>query len=779
MINQLQIMEQRYQRAQALLQGLGSSKLVQNDSLFPHWIEDTDCFWYERTTTAGKEFRLVDAGVPSNNIAFEHDALATALTQASGQPVDKEDLPISYVGMTLSPLTVSFSAFDKGWLFTSSENGCKAIELVSVKNGEALSPNGKQIAFVRNYNLWIREVVTGEAWAVTVDGEEDYAYGGPLTAWGDSNFPEMSSLWSSDSTRLLTMLRDKRLVKTLPTVEHLPLDGSIRPTVKLTKVAYPGDEQVETVQLLAIDVASGDACTPDYPPLPAGHNMNMGLFFSRIAWWANDNRHAYFVALERGDRVMQLVEFDTHTGNTRVLFEEMSETHVNYIPSDCFASVSHRALSNSNELIWWSERSGWGHLYLYDLVSGELKQTITRGDWMVRDVLSVDEQRREIVIQTCGRVPGRDPYYRDICRVQIDTGEITTLFSADEDTTVHYLESYIVLVNHQSHRANAMAQGISPSGDYTVMTRSRVDQAPVSQLLNRDGETLLELEVTDISLLPDGWHWPEPVEVQAADGVTPLYGVLFRPSYFSPDKQYPVINYISGGPWLSIVPKGSFHSSRHAYTDFHYFIAAAFAELGFIVLQLDSRGTPLRGKAFQDDSYGWVPDAANTEDHAGAIRQLAERYPAMDLHRVGSCCLAYLSGLVNFFECQDLYKVHVQANVMDTRLTGCSFHGDIFEGCEGPSDNKCYPEQLAEKLRGKLLLMHTLNGPQVSFYPPAGAFRVIDALQKANKDFDMLMAPGSNDSYGSYASRRIWDYLVTHLMGEEPPKAFKLDASFI
>ena len=291
-----------YQRAQAVLQGLGTKSLVQNDTLFPHWIENTDYFWYERaikidkesTVKIGKEFRLVDAKAASNSAAFDHDALAQALAQASGQTVDKEDLPISSVDISLAPLAVSFVAFDQHWLFASDNKPCQAIEIPIIKVDEVLSPDGKRIAFVRDYNVWLRDVDSGEEWAVTFGGEEDYGYGGGNTAMGLSLGQEQPALWSPDSTGLLTVLRDKRNVQAVPMVDPVPTDGSIRPTVHFTKVAYPGDEQVETFQLIAIDINTNKTYAADYPPIATGSNSFMGAFFSRMAWWANDNQNGLF-----------------------------------------------------------------------------------------------------------------------------------------------------------------------------------------------------------------------------------------------------------------------------------------------------------------------------------------------------------------------------------------------------------------------------------------------------------------------------------------------------
>ena len=771
-----QTIAHRYQTAQSLLQGHYTTSLIQNDTLFPHWIAGTDSFWYERATKQGSEYRRIDASTLSSQAAFNPEELALALSKASNQTVDKDDLPIVHVSISDSPSIVSFKAFDQDWQFSIDDKLCTPSAAVIANIDEAISPDGKKAAFIRDFNIWIRDVESGEEWSLTSDGEEDYSYGGPSSAWGLPAAPEKPVQWSPDSTCVLTVRRDKREVPVLPMIDHVPADGSTRPTLSYTKVAYPGDEHIETFQLLALNLANGKVCVPNYPLLPAGFNNNMGVFFARIAWWARDCRHAYFIAQERGDRVVRLIEFDTQNGTTRVLFEEKSDTQINILASDYLSPPAHRVLSNSDELIWWSERSGWGHLYLYNLASGELIRPITSGDWTVRDVLHVDELRREIVIQTSGRLSEKNPYYRDICRVNMDTGELNTLYSVDEDTTVHYRESWIVAEKF-AQCENTYTSGISPSGNYIVVTRSRVDRTPKSFLLNRDGEAILELETADISSLPKGWTWPEPVTVKAADGTTPLYGVLYRPSNFSPDKLYPVINHTSGAPWLSMVPQGSFNCSRSYYTDRHYFQGVALAELGFIVLQLDSRGTPLRSKQFQDHSYGWVPQACDSEDHASAIQQLAKRYSFMDINRVGSLSVVYHSGLVNFLLQQDLYKVHVQGRIIEERFLGSTMVGDKWEGCDEGRVKKQYAEDLVGNLRGKLLLMHPIQSSAARCYPPAPMLRVIDALQKANKDFDMLMAPGSNESYEPYATRRTWDYLIKYLMKEEPPKEYELKAS--
>ena len=795
--------EARYQRAQILIQGFTTTSLVQNDMVLPSWIEESDCFWYERaykidkgvstgsgggdasrkefalsdqegkesSVQVGKEYRLVNAKIATNLLAFNHYEFARALSKVSNQEVSAQNLPISHITITLSPMTVCFTAFGQRWKFEGDKKHCQRLKTAVIKDDEALSPNGKKIAFARDSNLWVRDLVSDQERALTHDGEHDYAYAGVSTAWSVAGAPDLPALWSPDSTRLLTVQRDKRKVKILPKVNHVPLDGSIRPQLEQVKVAYPGDKNVETYQLLSLDVASGQVCEAHYPPIPTCDNQDWG-FFGKLTWWAEDSRRVYFIDQERGEQILRLVEFDINTGATQILFEETSDTYIN-VRADTQSLPNHRFLSKSNELIWWSERSGWGHLYLYDLNTGELKHAITSGDWRVRDVLHVDEKRRELFIQTSARVANRDPYYRDICRVLIDTGEITTLLSSDDDYVVHYPDTNVVSYKKITGHASKQTSGVDSNGNYFVATRTRADLVPTTLLADRNGKAIMELEVTDISTLPEGWRWPEPVKLLAADGSTDIYGLLFRPSDFSPNKHYPVINFINSSAKLAVVPKGSFNTSR-GYADRHYFYGAALAELGFIVLVLDSRGTPLRSKAFQDESYGWIPSSANTKDHASAIKQLAQRYPYMDINRVGICCQGYRSGLQNFLERQDLYKVCVQMSLLDNRLISCTIEGDKFEGIEGPSDDKLYPEQLVDKLSGKLLLMTAMTSFLSSSYPPAGTFRVIDALQKANKDFDMLILPNVEGGCNNYMFRRAWDYLVKNLQAVEPPKEFLL-----
>ena len=770
-----------YQKAHKIIEGYNSKSLVRNDAIFPHWISDSHCFWYDRSYLENtgdkdgvvcKQYRIVDAEAATNDLAFDHAGLARALSNASGQEVKADNLPFDFFTMSLSSGCIAFQAFDKHWVYSVSQACCNQIDDVDVPVSEALSPDGRYLVFVKDSNIWIRKLLDNTHRALTTDGCSDYAYGMGDTSQGVKQVLMKPALWSPDSKKILVTQRDTRNVKSLAEISHVPSDGNIKPKVRQSNVAYAGDKVVETVRLLAIDVSDKRAIDACIPAMPACISQQAG-FFEHVAWWLNDSRHVCFIDQERGDKTLRLMKFDTEIGTTELIFEEKSSSYVSITP-EYLSLPLHRYLSQTNELIWWSERSGWGHLYLYDLSTGRLKKTVTQGGWLVRDVLYVDQARREIYVHTIGRDLSKEPYYRDVCRINIDSGELIPIISKDMDCVVHSQDSFSIFANSLSGLANPQSGGVSPDGQFIVVTQSRVDTVPETWLVDKDGQEILRIERADVSSLPDSWQPPESIEVLSADGKDVLYGTLNKPSDFSPEKKYPVINYITGAPWLSAVPKSSFHSAQ-SYSDRHYFYAAALAELGFIVLILDGQGTPLRGKKFNDKSYGWIPSAANSDDHCSALKQLSERNQWMDLKQVGIYCQGYRSGLQNFLERQDIYDVCVQMNLLDDRLSGTTAWHDRYEGVEDGAKARQYPEHLVTSMKGRLLLMNVLDNIYSTAIAPAGTFRVIDALQKANKNFDMLVLPYIHNSMANnYMQRRAWDYLVKNLRQINPPKEYEL-----
>ena len=759
----------RYQRAEKMDQGIGTKQLAFNTTIYPHWVGDSDYFWYVRDTKSGqgvgalfgREYRLVNAENKNNTPAFDHQALAAALMAASDhKTVDANNLPLDDLEISLSPLRVSFTAFDKRWCYFADSHTCEAIQYYP--KDWKISPDGQKAAFVRDHNIWLRDLTSDQEKALTKDGERFFVYAGAATVYGRQELavgPDI--LWSPDSKRLLTQVIDTRKVERgAPLVEHVPRDGSLRPKIINAdrRVAFPGDEHIECYQILAIDIESGVVQMADYRPCPVFYPPYSTYFVGGRGWWDADGQHGYFIDQALGGKVLNVVKFDTLTGKTQVLFKDTSDAVVTPIP------VSHintllTPLPASNELIWFSERSGWAHLYLYDMASGELKRPITEGEWLVRNVLRFDAERRELFIQTAGRVVGRNPYYCDICRVNIDTGELTPLLSTDHEYVVCDQDSRIVAFQAPN------ALGVSPSGDYVVTTRSRVDECPVSLLLDLKHDTSTTLEVADISGLPENWQWPEPVMLKAADQHTDIYGVVFRPSDFSPDNSYPIIDLT----YYYSAPTGSFSNSNIGP---FYWIAAAYAELGFIVVMFNNRGNEgLRDVTFntyQDPKFVFDPLFLlkyNRGDCIAGIKQLAERHPYMDLDRVGTVApiSSVAAGVGALLIHPEFYKVGVSLNpLIDSRS---------FAACGADKASDLQLEHLASNLQGKLLLIHGMLDDVLSV---SHTLRLAEALQKANKRFDMLLLPNLAHGSTAYTKLRSWDYVVEHLLGIEPPEDFKL-----
>lgn len=753
----------RYEQAQVLMQGVLSNRVVMNDAVFPHWIENSNNFWYIREMPDGKQFRIVEAETGSNTLAFDHEDLSNTLSKATAKPVNHLDLPIENLSMTLSPLQIRFLAFGKHWHFEPYTEQFQEIEEPS---RELLSPDGGKSVYVRDHNIWIRDQTTGNEEALTKNGFADYSYS---CSQFDTN--EIQALWSPNSKLLFTVILDTREVASRPYIHYVPQDGSPHPQLIQIKSAYPGDEHVETYKLVVIDVDTGNLQEADYPSIPLTYygEQVFGFFSANLGWWSPNSQFTTFIDVARGSKAVRVVELDTYTGNTRVLFEEHSDTFVK-IRHEYMDIPMFLPIPESNELIWFSERSGWGHLYLYDLNTGALKHPITEGKWLVRDVLHCDIKKREILIQTAARDQCISPYYRDICTVNIDTGVITPLVYGDFEYSVYHPHSNVVWNRNGARIDNLDVNGVSPTGHYCVTTRSRVDTAPVSILIDREGREILTLEIADVAGLPEGWNWPEPVGLKGADDHTDIYGVVFRPPGFSTKKRYPVLDFSCSMRGFCALPQGSFVNSP--LSGFTYFTAAALAALGFIVVAMEGRGTPNRDKTFQEHRFGDPASTSDCTDRIAYLEQLAERYSYIDLERVGITGLdTQTNSVYALLNHANFYKVAVVHCLMDPRFTLASL-GETYDGSTGTRvmPESLHTEDFGDLLKGKLLLIQGM----LDFATPSSTFRLIESLQKANKDFDMLCLTNEGHSVPTYALRRNWDYLVKHLQGIEPPKEFQL-----
>jgi len=801
----------RYEQAQTLLQGVLNTHIAKNDVVYPHWVEGSHCFWYLSDTKSGNEFRLVNADTASNTLAFDHKAMADCLALATEQTVCADKLPIKHVTITLSPTQVCFKALGKSWQFDADTGTCKetisaqkidgdstasggdASRMVEVFAQSLASPNGKTEIFIQDHNIWIRDRASGEESALTQTGNADESFACSSAFNVDPN--TIQALWSPDSKHILTVQLDTKRVRDIYLRMYAPRDGSLHPQSMSFKMSYPSDEHVESYRLVIINVQAGHVQAVDYSQLPfvAHSDLFLGFFTLGLGWWSTDSQRAYFIDASRGSKVVRLVELDTDTGSTRVVFEEKSATFVK-LRHDYCDRPHFLPLPETNELIWFSERSGWTHLYLYDLNTGQLKHQITggassadkepladeetsankepnSGQWLVRNLLHFNPVTREILVQTAARDPAISPYYRDVCKINIDTCLLTPLVSGNFDHEVSNKNSMAVATRDALDIDNKGIgiNGVSPDGEFIVVTRARVDTIPVSFIIDKKGKELFTVETADISGLPEGWHWPEPVKLKAADNQTDIYGVVFRPPNFSTDDQYPILEYSSVMRNFSGLPQGSF--SLAPFLGAGYYQPAALAALGFIVVVIEGRGSPLRDKAFQDHRFGELAGTSDLDDRMAGIHQLAKRYPYMDINRVGITSTEIPGNAIyGLLHPSDFYSVVVLHVFNDPRYSMSSI-SEIQDGTVDKAviNNCSYPEDHLDHFSGKLFLIQGMLSPGV-----AGSFRLVEALQKANLTFDMLCLPNLMNQMTSYTIRREWDYLVTHLQELEPPKDFKL-----
>lgn len=752
-----------YRRAEKLLQtNAGKIKLALNISVVPSWIENGDCFWYKHEARSGIEFRIVNAATQVNERAFDHAAFAHSLSDKASQHVSEDNLPLSEVELNFGDNSILFVAFNARWRYDVNTQQCQKCEEDAKGWNWKISPDGAKAVFVKDHNLWIQDLVTGEDKALTRDGDTHYVYAQLPTALGNSadQMPLLDLIWSPDSSRILTHVIDSQNIEHgMPLVQHVPSDGSLRPTIfrPERRTALLNDDNTEGWQFISINVQTSELRIINYPPCPIRYPYYRGYFKANCGWWCANSQSVYLIVNNKDGTGTRLMACNTVTGEATVLFEEMPDSQATIIPAThAGALVKH--LPDSNELVWFSERSGWGHLYLIDLATGQVKNAITSGEWLVRNILHFDSQQRTLIIQTAGRVKHRNPYYRDICRINIDTGKLITLIESDHDYEV--ADKHLV-----QFMMNEKASGVSSSGRYLVTTRSRVDETPETLLLDVEGLTADEstkkntgsttLVKADISALPQPWQWPKPIKVRSASDDVDIYGVVFYPSTFDAQKSYPVLDL----SFTYLEPVRSFCAS--------YLYSMAYAELGFIVVRFNQRGDGLtRGAGLRDKAFNDFKDTSvpfhNVADCAAGIQQLCDRYPYMDSSRVGAVDLGTVPhALSAMLVHPETYKVGISQNPIA--------HTSFFPIDLGDVNDFPSYEQFADNLKGKLLLMH---GMLDDVMPVSGTLRIADALQKANKRFDMLLLPNVGHMGCDYMRQRGWDYLVTHLLGENPPEGF-------
>ncbi len=729
-----------YARAEQFM-GWNTAPLVFGATVRPNWLA-ADRFWYRNTIPEGYEIVLVDPARRTRRRAFDHQRVAAALARATGTSIDAFHLPSNGLTLSADGRAVSFEVEGRRWTCDVEGVRCSAEASPRATPANAvISPDGRLAAFLRDDNLWVRELTTGRETRLTSDGVKDFGYATDNAGWTRSERPVL--LWSPDSRRIATFRQDQRGVGEMYLVEtrvgHPRLQG--------WKYPLPGDNIIPTIERVIIEVDTPSVVRLRIPPDP--HRSTLcDHIVCRGEWvdveWSPDGRQLAFASTSRDHKWVALRVADAATGAVRTVLEETSPT---FFESGA-GRVNWHVLFGAGKVVWFSERSDWGHLYLYDLATGKLEHPITSGTWNVLQVLRIDERAGTIYFTGAGREPG-DPYLQRLYRVRLDGTHLECLTpdSANHEVT------------------------LSPSGRYIVDTYSRVEMPPVTVLRDANGRMLLPLERADISrLVATGWTPPLSFTVKARDGVTDLYGLLYRPTSFDSTKRYPIINHIYPGPQTGSVGSRSFSAARGD--------ARALAELGFIVVEIDAMGTPGRSKSFHAAYYGNMGDNGLPDQVAG-MRELARRYPWIDLDRAG--IYGHSGGgyaaADAIFRYPDLFKVAVaEAGNHDNRNYeddwGEKWQGLLVRRSDGSTnyDNQAN-QNVAKNLRGKLLLAFGTMDDNV---PPYNTLVLVDELIRQNKDFDLIVLPNRRHGFGNepYMVRRRWDYFVRYLLGAEPPREY-------
>ncbi|MFN0112006.1 MAG: DPP IV N-terminal domain-containing protein [Blastocatellia bacterium] len=747
-----------YARAEKFM-GYNTAPLVLRAGVRPTWLPDGR-FWYRVTTETGAEFVLVDPARGTRGPAFDHAKLAAALSTAAGAKYEATKLPFQQIEFSADGKTITFSVEQQRFTCDLQSYQCQAAAGNGGNRGNALrggrfgadamstSPDGKRTAFIRDYNLWVRDLATGKETQLTTDGVKDFGYATNNAGWTKSDSPVL--MWSPDSKKIATFQHDARGVGEM----YLANTQLGHPKLEAWKYPLPGDEKIFMIERVVIDVEAAKVIRLKMPADPHRSSLNDHVVVSGT-WadvqWSADNAQLAFVSASRDRKEVKLRLANPLTGDVRDVLEEKVDTFFESSAASSSGRVNWRYLSTSNEVLWYSQRDDWGQLYLYDAQTGKLKNQITTGAGNVTQLLRVDEKNRQLYFLGVGKEKGRDPYFRHFYRIGFDGKGLKLLTPEDADHDI----------------------ALSPSGSFFTDSYSKPDAPPIAVLRDAEGKSVLTLEKADITrLLAAGWKAPQPITVKARDGVTDLYGLMFVPTKLDPGKKYPIINNLYPGPQTGSVRGRGFSAERGDQQ--------ALAELGFVVVQIDGMGTPWRSKKFHTAWYGNMGD--NTlPDQVTAMKQLAQRHSWIDIERAG---IYGHSGGGNatataLFNYPDFFKVGVaQAGNHDNRLYeddwGEKWQGLLVRNPDGTTnyDNQSNPA-IAKNLKGKLLLAHGTMDNNVPVY---STLLVVDALIKANKDFDLIMFPNRGHGFGNepYMVRRRWDYFVKHLLGAEPPREFEL-----
>ena len=744
-----------YRRAEQFLTW-NATRHTYHDQVAPTWYPDSTRFWYRVHTRQGFEFVTLNPATGAKAPLFDNARLAAALSVAADTAVDPGKLPFQTFAFDRDgkdERAIRIRIGKRGFRCELGGYRCAAADTLPSLTRYVRSPDERREAFVSGSNLWVRPVGGTDSTKLTTDGVEGYGYGHGAPRAGQLRLKRPSRptvVWSPDSKRLAVVRIDERKVGTIDLISMT----ATRPTAYRFPYSQPGDSIVEMTEWYLVEVDSKTVRRVDTPPEPA---MSLYSFGGPTLQWSPSGDRIVFTHVNRGPKKVRLLAADPATGAVKQLLADSGATYV--IGSvELTAGATNWKLLKNGDLLWLAERDGFAHLYRHR-ADGAVKNQVTVGPWIVAALLGVDEVLGKVYFTAKGREADRHPDYLAFYSANLD-GTGLTLLSPEK-------------VNHQVTAV--------PSGKFFVDSYSTVSEPPVTVIRGGDGRVLAEVERADIKdLVATGWRPGEVFTAKARDGITDIWGVIWKPSRFDSTKKYPVLDHIYPGPLISPTVK-SFYPSRDPFSYPMAGQVQAVAELGFVVVSIDALGNTGRAKALYTTGYGNMGDNG-IPDHLAAIKQLAVRMPQLDLDRVGiyghsGGGFASTGALLRY---PDFYKAAVSTSGNHDNRTYYSGWGERFQGLlvrdtVRKTDNyeAAANKTSAANLKGKLFLIH---GDMDDNVHPGNTIALVDALVKANKSFDLLILPDADHNLTAhpYVIRRTWDFFVRHLLGQEPPADFSI-----
>ena len=713
--------------------------LIIDDPAIPDWQPKSDKFIYRKSVEGGHDFVIYDATTLTKQPAFDQAKLAAALSSASGGHYTGLTLPFSSFHFVDEASAIEFEAEDTAWhcdlktwkcdghpLFNGDDYGYD--DTPKPENStqkELASPDGKWFAYVLNYNVNIRSKDGSQRFALSWDGAED-------------NYYAFSTIvWSPDSTHLVAYRIRPGYRRVIQYVESSPKD-QLQPKTSTMVYPKPGDV-LPLPHPVLFDVSAKKEIPIDDALFPNPYEL------TPAAWW-KDSRSFTFEYNQRGHQIYRLIEVDAHSGSARALINESSDTFIDYPPlhDSQYDSGKHyrHDVSDGQEIIWASERDGWEHLYLFNGHTGALENQITKGHWIVRAVNYVDDKARQIWFEASGMNLGEDPYFVHLYRINFDGSGLTPLTEVQANHHVTF----------------------SPDGKYYVDLWSRLDLAPTLALHSvSDNKQLAILEHANIDKLnAEGWRPPTVFTAKGRDGVTDIWGIIYKPANFDPQKKYPVVEDIYAGPQGSFVPKDFGHRVE------------PLTQLGFVVVQIDGMGTNNRSRAFHNVTWKDLKDAG-FPDRILWHKAAAAKFPWYDISKgvgIFGTSSGGQSAMGALLFHPEFYTVAVSnSGCHDNRMDKIWWNELWMSWPLGPQYSDSSNVDNAWCLKGKLLLIF---GEMDHNVDPASTLQVVDRLIRAHKTFDLLEVPGADHGtrgpYADYTERRTWDYFVTNMLLQQPPE---------